>query len=187
MTTTVSHATIAIAESFLGLAESDPRIRALFTDGIPKYWQWAVPPDNNGEPPDWCASFVSQCIRMGMGLDLSRWGRAGFAPRDSHHPFKRWLVGVPQLVKWADARDAWVDEPSRGMVFIEYRRARPVHTGFVRGAYPHLAFSTIEGNLGDKVASRTIHLEDRTAPLPNGLWPAKQGDKSYRFFNPFTK
>lgn len=176
------YATIMAAASFYDQREDwRGQVYSTFIEGMWEYWHWSDAPDlGSGEPPDWCASFVSHCIRIGLGLpDWRTFGypSRGYAPVLDPHPFKRWLVGVPQLVAWADEREAWVP-PGRatiGDVMVQYTGGRPTHTGFylgdVEGEDGRLFYS-LEGNVQDRVLDK--------------VRPYASNSREYRMFNPWV-
>lgn len=151
----IRYATLAYGLSFLDLKEGwNGPVFDAFVRGMDHYWRWAEEPDRSAEPPDWCASFVSQCIRVGMGLRDWR-VHDTFANRVAGHPFERWLVGVGQIVAWADEHVAWTEDPQPGDIFVEYRQGKALHVGFYVDtvAVDGDVFQTLEGNFQDKVAS----------------------------------
>lgn len=158
----VRYATLAYGLTFHNQQESwDGPVFEAFIRGMDQYWQWSEAPHRSAEPPDWCASFVSHCIRVGMGLpDWRDLDLGKFAPSVQGHPFRRWFVGVSQVVNWADDKGAWVEKPQPADIFVEYWEGKARHVGFVLEAHvvkpsaPAQAFSTLEGNYRDKVTSR---------------------------------
>lgn len=129
--------------------------------GISDYW-WS-----DLVAPDWCAASVSQWIRRGLGLPNWRLTRTKpFAPVVEGHPWGRFLVGVRQIVDWAESVEdehpgVWLAGPEPGAVFIiaseQDGRVVYEHTGLVLAVHPEDGtVTTIEGNWSSGVRSRTF-------------------------------
>lgn len=163
---------IAYGEGFIGEHEQDRsnRVYDAFIHDIDNYWWWEYPPPANNLP-DWCASYVSHCIRE--GLRLPDWRRESpgdgrhyptFAPRLAGHPFERWLVNVTHLEQWAQRHDMMLagpdgqPAPEPGAVFLQRTNGgRAHHTGFVHSLTGG-GIRTLEGNWGKRCTQRTIDL-----------------------------
>lgn len=111
-----------------------------------EYWQI-----EEGPALPWCAMAVSHWVKA--GLNVGSW---------SQTPQKAWFGGVSQWREWAKMNGCWSYDPSPGAIFIMGRHgsgsdaaqsSRAGHCGLVVAATP-ISVTTIEGNTGNKVASR---------------------------------
>lgn len=132
-----------------------PKIAHLVTNEGQSYRDyWQIAP---GPALPWCAMAVSQWIKV--GLDVSSW---------SQTPQGAWFGGVSQWQQWAKQNGCWSFDAKPGSIFIMGRAgsgsdaadsARAGHCGLVVGCTP-ISITTVEGNTGNKVASRERRSRD---------------------------